>query len=305
MNTTTDNESNVESSAEQGAAGNSFPVDVCVTLKRWLQKSLRNPFVVIGALFTPFLFLVLFSEMFGQITGEALRAALGTDIAYVAYLVPAIVILSAMDAAGYSGMGLVNDMESGMFEKVLVSPTHRGAMFLGKALSDIVQIIVQTGLILVIGYATLWVDTGGSPGTYVQMGLVGVLGIFAIVIVFSLWFAAFSNIAALMTQDSQSTSIWTNLLQFPLLFVSSAFLPISVLPSWMRAVATVNPVTYGVDAVRALMLGQDVLTVIDVTAFSGIWNTIVPALAVLGVLDLALGGIAVVLLRRVSSSQAR
>nr|WP_188979876.1 ABC transporter permease [Halocalculus aciditolerans] len=138
-----------------------------------------------------------------------------------------------------------------------------------------------------------------------QTGLAGVLGIVAVVIVFSLWFAAFSNIAALVTRDSESTAVWTNLLQFSLLFVSSAFLPVSVLPEWMQVVATVNPVTYGVDAVRALMLGQDVLTVIDVAAFSGIWNTIVPAVVVLGVLDLVVGGIAVVLLHRVASSRVR
>lgn len=303
MSATNEQKSRTESGVEQQVAGNSFLVDVWVTLKRWLRKALRNPFLVIGALFTPFLFLVLFSQLFGQITGEALEATLGDEISYVTYLVPAIVILSAMDAAGYSGMGLVNDMESGMFDKVLVSPTHRSAMILGKALADIVQIIVQTGLILVIGYAALWVDTGGSVETYIQTGAVGVLGIFAVVIAYSLWFAAFSNIAALVTQDSESTSVWTNLLQFPLLFVSSAFLPVEVLPEWMQVVATYNPVTYGVDAVRALMLGQDVLTVINVTAFSGIWNTVVPAVVVLGVLDLVLGGAAVILLRRVSSSQ--
>ncbi len=71
----------------------------------------------------------------------------------------------------------------------------------------------------------------------------------------------------------------------------------------MQIVAMFNPITYGVDAVRALMLGQDVLTVIDVTVFSGIWNTIVPAIVILGVFDLVLGGIAVILLRRVSSSR--
>ncbi len=103
--------------------------------------------------------------------------------------------------------------------------------------------------------------------------------------------------------SDRSTVIRANLLQYPLLFLSSAFLPIVVLPEWMQVVATYNPVTYGVDAVRALMLGQDVLTVIDVTAFSGVWNTVVPAVAVLGVLGLVLSGIATALLYRVSSSR--
>lgn len=293
-----------ERAVEQRATGNSFPVDVWITLKRWLRKTRRNPFVIFGALITPIILLVLFSQLFGQITEDALRGAIGTGVSYVTYLTPAVVILMAMEAAGNSGIGLVDDMENGMFEKVLASPTHRGAIFLGKALSDMVLIIVQTVMTLGLGYVVLWIDSGGSVGTYIQTGLLGVLGIIAIVIVFSLAFTAFSNIAALVTRDSESTTVLVNLLPYPLVFMSNAFLPISVLPEWMQAVATVNPVTYGVGAARALMFGQDVLTVLNLTAFSGIWNTIVPAMVVLGVLDLALGGIAVALLRRVSSSQA-
>ncbi|WP_247002014.1 ABC transporter permease [Halosolutus gelatinilyticus] len=303
MSTTAEREPGREREIDGRAVGNSFAGDVWVTLKRWLRKNLRNPFVVLEALLTPLIFLVLFTEVFGQITGDALRDALGTDVSYVIYLTPAIVILSAMEAAGNSGIGLVDDMESGMLEKVLVSPTHRGAIFLGKALADVLRIVVQTGMILALGYAVLWIDTGGSVGTYVETGLPGLVGIFAIAVVFSLWFAAFSNIAALVTRDHESTVIWANLLQYPMLFLSSAFLPIEVLPEWMQVLATYNPVTYGVDAVRALMLGRDVLTVIDVTAFSGVWNTVVPAVAALGALGLALCGIATVLLYRTSSSR--
>lgn len=120
---------------------------------------------------------------------------------------------------------------------------------------------------------------------------------------FAIWFTAFSNIVALMTHDQESIIIGANLLQLPLLFVSSAFIPIESLPKWVQVVTTYNPITYGVDAARALMLGKDGPTVIDVTAFSGIWNTLIPALAALIALDLVLGGIAVVLLRRVSSSR--
>jgi ABC-2 type transport system permease protein len=65
--------------------------------------------------------------------------------------VPAIVILTAMEAAGNSGISLIEDMDSGIFEKVLVSPTNRGAMFPGKALSEVILIIVQTVMTLVLG----------------------------------------------------------------------------------------------------------------------------------------------------------
>ena len=294
-----------EKSTQRKATGNSFLVDVWINLKRWLVKTTRNPFVVVGSLVQPVIFLVLFTEVFGQVTGGALTRALGANISYVTYLTPAIIIQSALVAAAGSGIGLVDDMENGMFEKVLVSPINRGAMFLGKALSEVVRIIVQTIIILGLGYVLLWFDTDGAVGTYIETGIAGALGIILIAIVFAVWFTAFSNIVALVTQDQESTIIGANLLQFPLLFVSSAFLPVGILPEWVQVVATFNPVTYGADAARALMLGRDVLTVLDVTAFSGVWNTLVPALVVLLALDLALGAVAVQFLNRASSSAAR
>ncbi len=288
---------------EQQAAANSFLVDVWIMLKRWLQKAVRNSAVVFEALLSPFIFLILFTQVFGNLAGGPIQELFGADVTYVTFLTPAIVIVTAMTVAIQSGTGMIDDMESGMFDKILVSPTHRGAMFLGKSLADVIRIIIQAAMILVLGYILLWIESGGSVGTYIQTGLGGVLGIFAIVIVYSLWFTAFSNIIALVTQDATSATIWMYMVHYPLLFSSSAFVPISLLPKWMQIVATVNPVTYGVDALRALMLGQDVLTVIDVTAFAGIWNTIVPAVVVLGVFDLVFGGIAVVLLHRVASSR--
>ncbi|WP_313693914.1 ABC transporter permease [Halorarum halobium] len=285
------------------APGTGFLSDTWVNLKRWVLKTTRNPFVMTVSLLNPVIFLVLFTEVFGQITGAAIGRSLGADVSYVTYLVPAIVIQVALIAATTSGIGLVDDIENGMFEKVLVSPMHRGAVFLGKSLSEVLRVVVQICIILTLGYVLLWFDTGASPGEYVATGLAGAVGIVAVGIVFSVWFTAFSNITALLTRDQESTIIAVNLLQFPLLFLSSAFLPLDILPGWVRTVAALNPITYGVDAARALMFGQDVMTVIEVTVFGGMWNTLVPALAVLGALDLVLGAVAVYFLNRASSSE--
>ena len=81
--------------------------------------------------------------------------------------------------------------------------------------------------------------------------------------------------------------------------------PLNALPGWIQTIATYNLVTYGVDAARALILDQDVMTVLNVTSFTGIWNTLVPALAILIVLDLAFGSLAVFLLTRATSSDAQ
>jgi ABC-2 type transport system permease protein len=281
--------------AEDGrttSRGNSFAGDVWVNFKRWTLKSVRNPFVLVGSFVQPIVFLVLFTEVFGNVAGQALPGG----IAYETYLVPAIVIQVALAAAATSGVGLVNDIENGMFEKVLVSPMNRTAVFLGKTISELLRIAVQIVMILGLGILL---------GAEIATGVVGAVGIVVVGIVFSLWFIAFSNALALITEDQESTIIGANLLQFPLLFVSSAFLPLSSLPEWIQTVAAVNPITYGVDAARAIILDADVMEVWEVTAFEGIWNTVVPAVGVLLVLDLLLGAVAVYLIGRTTSSKVQ
>jgi ABC-2 type transport system permease protein len=110
---------------------------------------------------------------------------------------------------------------------------------------------------------------------------------------------------AIVTRDQESTIIGANLLQFPLLFLSSAFLPLATLPGWIRTFARLNPVTYGVDAARSIMLDRDVMTVIEVTGFGGTLDGVIPGVAVLVGLDLAFGAVAVYLLARASSSDVQ
>lgn len=294
-----------ERGAERKSAGNGFARDTWIILRRWLIKTVRNPFVMTSSLLNPIVFLVLFTEVFGGIAEGAISQSLGTDASYVTYLVPAIAIQTALIAATTSGIGQVDDIENGMFEKMLVSPLHRGAVFLGKSLSEILRIVVQVAIILALGYVLFYLDTSAMPGEYVATGFLGAVGIVLVAIVFSIWFTAISNVVALTTRDQESTIIAVNVLQFPLLFLSSAFVPVEALPGWVRTVAALNPITYGVDAARALMYGRDVMTVLEVTRFGGMWNTLVPALAVLIALDLALGAVAVYFLNRASSSEVQ
>jgi len=281
--------------AEQSArsGGNTFFGDVWVNFVRWNIKAVRNRFVLVGSLVQPVIFLVLFTQVFGNVAGQSLPPGIPN---YETYLLPAIVIQVSLATGATSGIGLVNDIESGMFEKVLVSPMNRAAVFVGKTAAEMVRIVLQIAIILGLGVLL---------GAEIATGIVGVVGIMLVGILFSLWFVAFSNTLALLTKDQESTIIGANLLQFPLLFVSSAFLPISTLPGWIQTVAKFNPITYGVDAARAIMLDADVMEVWDITAFGGIWNTLVPAIGVLVALALLLGGIAVSMINRASSADVR
>lgn len=266
------------------AGGNSFLGDVWVNFKRWNIKAVRNPFVLTASLIQPVIFLVLFTQVFGQVATGAIDGPGGRTVNYESFLLPAIVIQVSLIAAATSGIGLVNDIEEGMFEKVLVSPMNRAAVFLGKTLAELVRIVVQITVIL--GLGTLL-------GATIETGLLGAITIAGIGIVFSIWFTAFSNIVALVTRDQESTIIGANILQLPLLFVSSAFLPVEVLPEWIQLISGVNPITYGVDAARVLVVR------------GWVWETILPNIAVLLALDVLLGAVAVYMLGRTSSSAVR
>ena len=112
-------------------------------------------------------------------------------------------------------------------------------------------------------------------------------------LVFSVWYTAYSNVLGVVTGSSQATTIGTNLIHFPLLFASSAFVPVDTLPAWLQFVSAVNPVTYGVDAVRTLMFGGVA------------WDVVGRSFLVLVALDVVLGAVAVFFLTRAASSQIR
>lgn len=265
---------------EVGSSRGWLVADTWSSFKRWMRKSLRNPYTVFFTLVQPVIWLVLFTQVF-----EAVVQIPGfTSGSYLAFFAPAVVIQIALFSGGGSGVGLVFDMREGMFDKLLASPMNRTAMFVGKTLSGAVmtsvQVVIALGLALVLG-AT------------VETGLLGMLGIIGIALLFSLGFVALSNIVGLVTQDDDATILATQFLTLPLLFMSTAFLPEDLLPGWVQTVSAFNPVTYGVDGVRTLMLD------------GWVWSVLGPALIGLVVFDLLFGVIAVVLIRHATSSEAR
>ncbi len=280
-----------ETPRRERMGGNTFLGDVAVNFKRWAIKATRNRFFLVGTLVQPIIFFVLFTQVFGGVASQSLAEGSAPGVDYVSFLLPAIAMQVSLATAAGSGIGLVNDIENGMFEKTLVSPMSRTAVFLGKTAAEVLLIVVEIGLILGLGVLM---------GARIETGIAGAVGVMLVGIVFSVWFTGYSNVLAVVTRDQESTILGANMLQFPLLFVSSAFLPLSAMPGWIQTIAAFNPVTYGADAARALVLGRDVLQVFEVTAFGGMWNTIVPALAVLLVVDVIFGGLAVFMLNRAS-----
>jgi ABC-2 type transport system permease protein len=287
-----DSGSTDESSPAGPPTGNSFLGDVRVNFTRWNRKAIRNPTAFVLEIVIGLFSLVLFAAVFGDVGEFALAEAGYGDVGYVTFLLPAVLMQATIGSSFNSGIGLVGDLDSGMFEKTTASPMSWTAVFAGKAASELLRIALQVGAVLALAVAM---------GATIETGLPGAAAIVLVCLPVGVLFMAISNVVGLLARDEEVLNAATMLFMFPLLFLSPAFIPLS---DDIELLATVNPVTYGVDAVRALVLGADVATVLDVTAFGGVWNTLVPAVAVLVALDLVFGALAVWLLGRASSANA-
>jgi ABC-2 type transport system permease protein len=269
--------------------GNSFLGDVRVNFTRWNRKAVRNPTAFLLEIVVGLFSLVLFAAVFGDVGELALAEAGYGDVDYLTYLLPAVLMQATIGSAFNSGIGLVNDLETGMFEKTTAAPMSWTAVFAGKAASELLRVVLQ--LVAVLGLAI-------ALGATVETGVVGAAAAVAVCLLVGVLFMAVSNVVGMLARDEEALNAATMLFMFPLLFLSPAFVPLS---AEIELLAAVNPVTYGVDAVRALVLDRHVATVHDVSGFGGVFDTLVPAIAVLVALDLLFGAIAVQLLARASS----
>lgn len=207
---------------------------------RLMKKLVRIPMLLFFALFQPLLFLVLFSSVFGKLD----RLPGFAYDSYLQFLVPSIVALTALNSAFQSGIGMVTDMESGMLDKFLISPIRRSSILLGKVFADGSRAFVQALVIVLVSLAMGARFATGVGGVLVMAGLAALFGV--------AW-AGLSNVIALRTGNGELTMLLGILITFPVLFLSTSFMPSTLLPDWLDTVATYNPITYIVEALRALV----------------------------------------------------
>ncbi|GAA3873116.1 ABC transporter permease [Streptomyces sedi] len=200
--------------------------------------------VAFFSLLQPVIMLLLFSQVFGRMANPEVFPR---GVRYIDYLAPALLVTTAIGSAQGAGLGLVRDMESGMVVRFRSLPVRLPLVLVARSLTDLVRVGLQ--MLAVLGCALLLLDfrpDGGAPGVLAAMLL-------SLVVAWSLiW--VFLALGAWLRSIEVLASIGF-LAVFPLMFASSAFVPLELLPRWLRIVATVNPLTYGVEASRELALG--------------------------------------------------
>jgi ABC transporter DrrB family efflux protein len=214
--------------------------DSRIMLVRQLRKILRRPMYIVYLFVQPVILVLLFRYVFG--------GAIDTHgIPYVDYLLPGIIVMTAVFGSLTTGLGLTEDMKAGAVDRFRSLPIARSAVLLGRTTADLalnaLTVILMLGLGIAVGFRP------NQPVYDVALALVIVL---AFAYVFS-WISAYVGISVRDPEAAQSVGfIWV----FPLVFASSAFVPTSSMPGWLHWFADINPVTLTVNAARALTIGH-------------------------------------------------
>ena len=254
-----------------------FVSEVGTLYGRAMKKLFRRPVILYFSLVQPMIWLLLFGQLFERFAqAPQFQEAFG-GTSYFQFLVAAVIVQTILFGAGQSGVALISDIDSGFLDKLLTTPINRMAILLGRVFGDLTRMMIQALIILVIAYVFgLFQD---QPVTY-YYGIPGILGALAIALLFGILLAGLNVFVALKTRNTEATFLISNFLTLPLLFASSAQVPIQVLPDWMQTVALSNPVTYGIDAIRTLLNGPQIAA----AAGKSVSEVILQSLVILGVL---------------------
>jgi ABC-2 type transport system permease protein len=188
----------------------------------------------------PALWLLVFGQVFTQT-----RAIPTGNFRYIDFMAPGILAQSVLFVSIFYGISIIWERDLGIVHKFLASPTPRAALVLGKSLSAAVRSFTQAVFIYILAWL-LGVRINWNP-----LALVGVL---AVIILGAAIFSTFSLIIACLVKTRERFMGIGQVLTMPLFFASNAIYPISLMPGWLQAISRVNPLTYEVDALRALML---------------------------------------------------
>ncbi len=220
--------------------------DMWVLATRSVKRIARQPDLLVGYTVQPLMFVLLFVYVFGgAISTPGLR--------YVDYLIPGIVVQSITFGGFVTALGLSDDLKKGLMDRFRSLPMSRSAVVTGRTFADISTNTIQLAVMLGVGLAVGFRFHTGVPAILGGIGLLLLIGY-----AFS-WVFAFIGLAA---SSPEAANAYGFTILFPLTFVSSAFVPVGSMPSWLQPVARHNPFTTMVNAIRKLFIdtpaGNDV-----------------------------------------------
>jgi ABC-2 type transport system permease protein len=206
----------------------------------WLREVkvyLRERSRVVSSIFLPLMWLIVF--------GKGLGSSISIqNISYDVFIYPGIIGMATLFGSLFFGVYIIWDKKVDFLKEVLVSPLSRTTIFLGKVLGGITDVLIQVTILL------LFAPLLGVPMTLSKMA-------FAYVIIITLAIAIVSVglIIGSLMESPEGFGLIVTFVAYPLFFLSGALFPLENLPIWLKPFIFVDPLTYGVDALRQILLG--------------------------------------------------
>ena len=226
-------------SGRQDERSGTMPFARQVSMMTWrsLTTIFREPASVIPGLIISVFFLLVYD---GSLNQAARFFLPGQN--YLGFILPVSIISSALSGASIAGQAIVRDIGNGYFDKLLLTPINRSALLLGPVIAGALVLVLQTVLVVLVGLLL-----GLEPET----GFVGVLAVMGYALLIGIAFAGFVVGVALRTGSAAATG-GASFLFFPLSFLTATFTPVELLSGWIRTAADYNPITYILEAMRAV-----------------------------------------------------
>lgn len=205
---------------------------------RHLRFFSRQPWYIGMYLVQPVIWLLLFGALFKSVIEIP---GFTTSASYLDYLVPGVLVMTALFSCGWSGMSIIEDLDRSIMDRLLATPIHRSAIIVGLNAYEIVSFGIQAAIIG--GLALLL-------GAHFAGGLLGFAALTLCAMLVGAIVASFSDAMALLLRQRESVIGINTLMTLPLTFLSGAFMPLKLAPDWISTVATFNPVNWAVEAGR-------------------------------------------------------
>lgn len=230
------------------ASVRNVPRESLLIAQRTMTNLLRRPDIVTFIFVQPIIFLLLFIYVLGgaiEIPG----------LTYTDFAMPGIIVATLIFDAPATAIGLNEDLSKGVLDRFRSLPIHPASVVVGRMVYDAVRALMVTAIIIGVGYAV---------GFRFHGGLLGAIGVVALSWLFAVAIAWGSAIIGLVVPSPEAVqaAVFTGI--FPLVFVSSIYVPVETMPGWMQAFAKYNPITIVSDAVRELALGTEFSSALQV-----------------------------------------
>ncbi|BAG20859.1 MULTISPECIES: ABC transporter permease [Streptomyces] len=223
--------------------------DTTTMLRRNLLHARRYPSLTLNLLLTPVMLLLLFVYIFGDVMSAGIGGGEGGRSAYIAYIVPGILLLTVGSTVVGTAVSVSTDMSEGIIARFRTMAIHRGSVITGHVVGSVLQSVLS---VVLVGAVAVAIGFRSTDATLVEW-----LAAFGLLVIFS---AALTWVAVgmgLISPNAETAS--NNALPMVLLpMLSSAFIPVETMPGWFRPVAEYQPFTPAIETLRGLLLGSEI-----------------------------------------------